>query len=98
MSRLAETLVDDEWARPLTNQERAAIKREIAARAKNVVYMQATQLAEALLDQLGIKTGHPMPCGPKDLIRLTYCVEFVGMDLAEIVGGLRRGRKGQHGR
>ena len=77
----------------LTDQEFATVTKVLSERVKNLAYVRAEQWVRSQLrallrreDESGL-WSYP---NQNDKITLTYSVDFVMGDVAEIVGGLRR--------
>jgi len=69
----------------LTPEEKNAIITELAERMKDIVYMNAREQAEKVLNE--ILRGNP---SPDDVIDIEYKIQLVFNDILQILGRIRR--------
>jgi len=69
----------------LTEEEKQAIIVELAQRMKDLVYMNAEEKAEEIIDKILKSNPHP-----HTKFRINYTFEFMLNDIIQIVGRIRR--------
>jgi len=69
----------------LTEEEKNAVVKELAERMKDLVYMNAEEKAEEVIDKILKENPHP-----HTKFRINYTFEFMLNDIIQIVGRIRR--------
>ena len=80
----------------ITKEERKEIIKQIAIRIKNIVFMQAEKRTIEIFDNFYIIDDLKLNIDETDKIKIDYNINFIGGDLIEILGGLRRNKKEKH--
>ena len=72
----------------ITPEEKRLLVKELAERMKDIIYMNAEQYAEELVDDILKKEPKPNDC-----LEVRYIFRFVYNDLRQIIGRIRRTAK-----